>query len=60
MKRTYYLFLAVLCFFLFAEAFPQNAKWKGSFKEIEGIVVVKNPKKPIYSNEIVFLKKSCP
>ncbi|MCJ7578931.1 MAG: 6-bladed beta-propeller, partial [Candidatus Aminicenantes bacterium] len=57
MKKTYYLFVVGVCFFLFAAAFPQKANWKGSFKEIEGIVVVKNPNKPIYSNEIVFFEE---
>ena len=57
MKKTYYPILVVVCLFLFAAAFPQKAKWKGSIEKIDSTVVVKNPKKPIYSNEIVFFNK---
>ena len=57
MKKTYYPLLVVVCLFLFAAACPQKAKWKGSIEKKDGIVVVKNPKKPIHANEIIFFKE---
>ena len=57
MKKIYYPILVVICFLAFAAAFPQKAKWKGSIEEVDGVTVVKNPKKPIYSNEIVFFNE---
>ena len=57
MKKTYSLILIVVCFFLIAAAFPQKDKWKGSIEKVNGVVVVKNPKKPIYSNEIVLFNE---
>lgn len=57
MKKTYSLILVVVCFFLFAAAFPQKDKWKGSIEKVNGVVEVKNPKKPIYANEIVFFEE---
>lgn len=56
MKKIYYPILFAACF-LFAAAFPQKDKWKGSIEEVDGVAVVKNPKKPIYSNEIVFFNE---
>ena len=31
----------------------QKAEWKGTIEEVDGVTIVKNPKEPIYSDEIV-------
>jgi len=36
---------------------PQTAKWKGTIQEVDGVTTVKNPKKPMYSEEIIFFEE---
>ena len=49
------LFLSV--FILFISFGSQKTEWKGTIEKENGIIVVKNPKKPIYSEEILSLEE---
>ena len=54
------LFLAILVLFSFVLAESteeQSAKWKGKIEKEKEIIVVKNPKKPIYNKDIFSLKE---
>jgi hypothetical protein len=35
----------------------QKAEWKGTIEEVDGVTVVKNPKEPMYSENVVSLKE---
>ena len=35
----------------------QKAKWKGTIKEENGVTIVKNPKKPIYGEDVFSLEE---
>jgi hypothetical protein len=43
--------------FIFASPVQQKAKWKGTIEEIEGVIVVKNPKEPMYGDDILILEE---
>ena len=44
------LFFSVLTIFVSCE--KQKAEWQGTIEEIDGVTVVKNPKEPMYGEEI--------
>lgn len=35
----------------------QKTKWQGSIKEVDGVTVVKNPKRPLYDEDVVGIKE---
>ncbi len=43
--------------FIFASPVQQKTKWKGTVEEIDGVTVVKNPKEPMYANDILHLEE---
>lgn len=49
------LFLSVLIMFVSCQ--KQKSKWKGTIEEVDGVTVVKNPKEPMYSENVVSLKE---
>jgi len=49
------LFLSI--FILSVSCEKQKAEWKGKIEEMGGVTVVKNPKKPIYSEDIFDIKE---
>lgn len=55
-----YFILVMLALFIFFSASAcekQKAEWKGVIKEVDGDVVVSNPKEPIYNEEILFFEE---
>jgi len=60
MKIKIKLFLAIFVLFsiVMAESTEkQSAKWKGKIEKEKEIIVIKNPKKPIYSKEVFSLEE---
>ena len=57
MSKNCYPILFVVCLSLMAMSSPQSAKWKGTIQEVEGVAIVRNPKKPLYSEEIVIFEE---
>jgi hypothetical protein len=57
MSKVLFLLLFVFCLFILAMYLPQTSKWKGTKQEVDGVTTVKNPKKPMYSEEIVFFEE---
>jgi len=49
------LFLSA--FILLASCQKQKTEWKGTIKEENGVIVVKNPKVPMYSEDVLSLKE---
>lgn len=48
------LFYLIVCLIVFScLSTSGEEKWKGSIKKVSGITIVKNPKNPMYSREIV-------
>lgn len=43
-------------FIMLAFCREQKTKWQGAIEEVEGVTVVKNPEKPMYSEDIFNLK----
>jgi len=35
----------------------QKAKWKGTIEEQDGVIIIKNPAEPIYSNDVFRLEE---
>jgi hypothetical protein len=44
------LFLSV--FMILVSCQKQKAKWKGTIEEVDGVTIVKNPKEPMYGEEV--------
>ena len=60
MKRRTECFLAILLlvFLVSSVSYGQKkAKWKGKIEEKDGIQIIKNPKEPIYSEDILQLEE---
>jgi len=49
------LFISILT--TFVSCGKQQAGWKGKIEEVDGVMVVKNPKKPIYKEDIFNIKE---
>lgn len=49
-------FVAIL-FFMFSSYSQQEAEWKGTIEEVDGITVVKNPKEPMYEKDVLVLEE---
>lgn len=49
------LFLSV--FIMLFSCQKQKLEWKGTIEEVDGVIVVKNPKEPMYSENVVSLKE---
>ena len=49
--------LAFSIFFMFVSCQRQKAEWKGTIEEMDGVTVVKNPKNPMYSEDVFNLEE---
>jgi len=57
LKKLFSLVLAFLYISLFSDCNFENAKWKGTIEEDDGIILVKNPKKPMYGPEVFIIEE---
>jgi len=49
------IFLLVLIVFVSCQ--KQEAEWKGTIEEVDGVTIVKNPKEPMYGQDIFSLEE---
>jgi len=42
---------------MFVSCQKQKAKWKGSIEEVDGVTIVKNPKEPMYGEDVFGLEE---
>ncbi len=49
--------LLISVFFLFVSCQKQKAEWKGTIEEENGVIVVKNPKEPMYDDVVFSLEE---
>ncbi len=57
MKNTISIALIVSVFIIFASYGNQNPQWKGTIEVEDGVKVIKNPKNPIYENDVLLLEE---
>ena len=60
MKCKTQLFSIVLCFgvfFILVSCGQPKAEWRGTIEEEDGVIVVKNPKEPLYGPEVFNLEE---
>ncbi len=55
--KKFFLFLLILSIFLTAACSKQKMKWEGTIEEVDGVAIVKNPKLPIYTEDVFFLEE---
>jgi len=57
--KTYVIsiLLFFLVFFMFVSCGKQRADWQGTIEEVDGVTVVKNPKEPMYSEDVFSLEE---
>lgn len=56
--RQLFLFVAmVVCLFLCGSCSQQGDTWGGTIEEIDGVLIVKNPKEPLYGEEVFSLEE---
>lgn len=49
--------LSFSVFFVFVSCQKQKAEWKGTIKEVDGVTIVKNLKKPMYGEDVFSLEE---
>ena len=49
--------LTIFLIFTFLCCSPQKTEWQGTIEEVDGITVVKNPKEPIYGEDICIIEE---
>ena len=52
MKKYIHLVLFITCIFLLVSCNQQKIGWKGTIEEKDGVIIVENPKEPIFSDEV--------
>jgi len=60
MKRKYTVFSIIIffsSFIIFVSCGKQKAGWKGTIEEQDGVTVVKNPKEPLYGEDVFSLEE---
>lgn len=60
MKNKNFIFLTSIFlswFIIFSSCGQQTVKWKGSIELVDGVTVVKNPKEPMYKENVFFLEE---
>ena len=60
MKNKTKLISIVICLSVFmtlVSCQKQKAEWKGTIEEVDGVTVVKNPKDPIYDENVFSLEE---
>lgn len=49
--------LVVVLIFTFFCCSQQKAEWKGTIEEVDGVTIVKNPKEPMYGEDVFSLEE---
>ena len=57
MKKYIHLSLFITCLFLLVSCNQQKTEWKGTIEEKDGVIVVKNPKEPMYTENVFSLEE---
>ena len=57
MKKHNYFIILISSLFLIISCNQQNTKWQGTIEETDGVTVVKNPKEPMYEEDILQLEE---
>lgn len=57
MKKFFLLILVISFIFVFTFCNQQKMKWAGTIEEVDGVTIVKNPKLPIYTEDVFFLEE---
>lgn len=56
-KKHIYFILFIVCLFLLVSFTKQKPEWKGKIEAKDGVIIVKNPKEPMYDENIFALKE---
>jgi len=60
MKNKTFIFSIILflfAFIIFISCRQQKTEWKGTIEEVDGVTVVKNPKEPMYGEDVFSLEE---
>ncbi|MDH4220463.1 MAG: 6-bladed beta-propeller [Nitrospirota bacterium] len=60
MKNKTFIFSIILflfAFIIFISCVQQKTEWQGTIEEVDGVTVVKNPKEPLYGEEVFNLEE---
>ncbi len=57
MKKYIYFIIFIACSFLSVSCNQQKAEWKGTIEEKDGVTIVKNPKEPMYTEDVFSLEE---
>ena len=49
--------LSISAFMMLVSCQKQKAEWKGNIEEVDGVIVVKNPKEPMYGEDVFSLEE---
>ncbi len=54
-KHNYFIFF-IACLFLVVSCNQQKAEWQGTIEEKDGVIIVKNPREPMYPENVFSLE----
>lgn len=57
MKKHSYFILFITCLFILVSCSQQKTEWKGTIEEKDGVITVKNPRKPMYTENVFSLEE---
>jgi len=60
MKKNEPLTFIIIFFLIFIaliSCYKQKAEWKGTVDEVDGVIIIKNPKEPIYGEDVFSLEE---
>ena len=57
MKKLPLIFIIFVCIFLSSSYSQQKAEWKGKVEIEDGVKVIRNPKEPIYNEDVFELRE---
>jgi hypothetical protein len=50
--------LSISALMMLVSCQQQKAEWKGTIEKVDGVTIVRNPKEPIYEEDVINLKKN--
>ncbi len=57
MRKSLFIFSLISVFMMLVSCGEQKAEWKGTIEEVDGVTVIKNPKLPMYGEDVFGLEK---
>ena len=55
--KTISIIILILLVIMISSCTPKDTEWKGTIEEKDGVIIIKNPKEPMYGSEILSIEE---